>query len=319
MAAPTWVSGGSARSASASSLAPSIPTGSVGDALYLVCYMTRGGSGTQTWNTPAGWVAKGTASSAGQGFTAVFERVADGTEGATVTVTVNGTPAVICAAAVARVTGNNTTTPTDAIQLATPTIASSISAPAITTTGVDRLVLRAFLGGNSSTVVTWTTATSHTEVQDANEIAFDTIVQTTAGTNAAASSTVSSLCSVGAVSIAIAPGLATQTLDGGGAQSKTAPGGGDLTPSGSATLAGAGAAALTGAGAGAVVASGSVTVGGAGAVSQATAGAGALVASGSIVIGGGGAQVATGAGRGDLSHPATVGAGGQLPLVGAGQ
>jgi hypothetical protein len=168
-----------------SPLSVPLPSGiSSGD--LLIVFVSNGSSRTAT--TPTGWTLVAGTSNSG-GFYRVYQRIADGTEGSTLSVTLSNTANFNSVAF--RISGHNATTPVNVS--ATDNTSNNVVSPSVTTTVENCLVLR--MQGIARDR-TFTVPTSHTLQGTATtgglcDISVASIAQSTSGSTGAATWTVS--------------------------------------------------------------------------------------------------------------------------------
>jgi trimeric autotransporter adhesin len=143
-ASPGFRSAQSTGALSSVSCAAALPTGvTVGD-LLVACVSSQQSSAIVAISTPAGWTlqAATTGRFSGSGSTAVFTKIADGTEGATVTFSTTGQTTTAFVAVVAAFFSSSF----DQIATGALTSSTSIPGPSVTPSAAGDLILQILMG-----------------------------------------------------------------------------------------------------------------------------------------------------------------------------
>lgn len=149
-AQPVWESGTTA-TGEGNAVTLNKPTGTVADNLLVVGIMFEKGSGVNALSAPAGWTLLSRTNEGGDLGMQTYYRVADGTEGASFSFTLNNGPK--WSAGISRISGANITTPIDASAGTTGGGNAGINtiAPSITTTTPNTLVLAFYSNKKNAT------------------------------------------------------------------------------------------------------------------------------------------------------------------------
>jgi hypothetical protein len=209
-----WQSIGTANHGSGTSVSVSLPASvAAGDLLVMVIQTSAGAA--PTVNAVTGWTHLITKQTSVTGFAFdVFYRVADGTEGSTVTVTT--TAAANFQVIVARVTGADTVTPINASASGSVAAGSTAATPSITTTAANCLIVSIASPVSTATSTAPTGMTKRWQDNNGavgNEISWADVVQAAAGATGTQTWTIGATTSfaTAVVTIAVAPGAGTPT------------------------------------------------------------------------------------------------------------